>query len=160
MWIVDRDLCLFVCLFCFFCSWMFLLEFGILPFCIIFLFPIYHPSIYQFGKKMYLILLNLVLFTTICSKYTQLMLIGHLRLCDENLPIAIPKNPWKTPQNAGTYTYTMSMWYPLPSDMPNTWLVNGMPLAFIHTRVRNPCKFKGWVMGPLLALFVLALEKM
>ena len=56
-----------------FCTWMCLPDFEILTFAIPNFVPIYQPSIYQFCTKNTKFSSNCVLFTIICSKYTQCM---------------------------------------------------------------------------------------
>ena len=144
-----------------FCMWMCLPDFKILTFAIPIFVPIYHPSVHQFRKKKNtLFWSNWVLFTKICSKYTQFTYTGAF-LCDKK-SLILSKFA-KSTQMAGTYTYTMSMWEPpLPRKYSSTpfispsnqcqYLMSNLKLAasvlwpsapkvWIHPRTLSHLKF-------------------
>ena len=80
------------------------LTFSIPIFC-----TIIHPSVYHFRKKSTQCCSSWVLFTIICSKYTQFIWFGLLHLWWKSTD-GYTKFREIAPQKAGTYTYTMSTW--------------------------------------------------
>ena len=106
--------------------------------------PIFHPSVYHFRKKSTQFFQNSVLFTTICSKYTQFIRFGLLHLWWKTHR-SLYQISWKSTQKAGTYTYTMSMRGPprgfqtdhvdiLTSNQNNIFTIHH-PLSSAHQNV-------------------------
>ena len=89
------------------CTWVGLPNLEKWTFSIQFL-PITHPSVYPFRQKNTQFCSNWVLFTMICSKYTQFLNLGPF-VSDENPSIAKPNCTKKRQKARNTYVYQVNV---------------------------------------------------